>query len=178
MKNILVPTDLSLQSLNIIHEIINNEKEKLNIHLIHMVQHPNEITELLYKRKSHLYEHVPNSFTEALQVLRNKYLSQINNIMLSFYYGNRVAVVNIIIESNKIDAVYLLSDHQYMLPLKSSVSMVPLIKRCRLPVEMVHSKASVFSQSQPGSFSSLLANRHTDVHFTEKNKEQVYNQHI
>jgi hypothetical protein len=175
MKNILVPTDLSLQSLNIIHEIISNEKEKVNIHLIHMVQHPNEITELLYKRKSHLYEYVPDSFTEAVQVLRNKYLSQINNIILSFYYGNRVAVLNNIIESNKINAVYLLANHQYKLPLKSSVSMVPLIKRCKLPVEMVYYKGSVFSQSQPGSFSALLANRHTDVHFAEKNKEEVYN---
>ncbi len=69
MKNILVPTDLSLQSLSIIHEIMDNEKEKVNIHLMHMVQHPSDITELLYKRKSHLYEQVSNSFTEAIPVL-------------------------------------------------------------------------------------------------------------
>jgi hypothetical protein len=122
-----------------------------------------------------LYDQVSDSFTEAVQVLKNKYLQQINNIVLSFYYGNRVAVINSVIENNKIDALYLLANHQYKLPLKSSVSMVPLIKRCKLPVEMVHSKASVFSQSQPGSFSALLANRHTDVHFTEKAKEEVYN---
>ena len=174
MKNILVPTDFTLQSLSIIHEIVNSEEEKVNIHLFHMVLPSNDLTELFFQRKSHLYGQVPDAFTEALQVLKNKYLKQIGSITIQFYYGNRVAVVNDIVESNNIDSIYLLVNHHYRLPLASSVDMVSLAKKCKLPVEMVVSKTkSLISQS--GSISSLLVNQQGDIYLGTKAPEKAVN---
>ncbi len=102
MKNILVPTDLSVKSLSIIHEVVKRyRKESLRIHVIHMVHIPSDISELMFFRKSNLYERVPAAFTEAMQLLQNKYQSQIQMMNLEFYFGNYAGALNMVIENSQ-----------------------------------------------------------------------------
>ena len=173
MKNILVPTDFSLQSLSIIHDIVSKESERVKIHLFHMVLIPNDLTDLLFLRKSHLHAQVPDNFREAIQLLRNKYQKQVAKIDFSFYYGSRASVVSSIIESNNIDRVYMLANYQYKQPLPSSVNIMPLVEKCKLPVEKVNLRGKAFSQAQTGAFSALLANQYADVYFNEEMTEAV-----
>lgn len=175
MKNILVPTDFSLQSLSIVHDIVNNEKGKLNIHLFHMVLVPSDMADLLYMRKAHLHAQVPESFTEAIQLLKNKYLRQVAKIDFSFYYGNSRSAVNSIIESNGIAALYLLANHQYKLLLPASVNMVPLLQKCRLTPQLGYLKGRVFTQSQAGSLSVLLGGQNSNAAYSSLPAEEVYN---
>ncbi|MBE7172950.1 MAG: hypothetical protein INR73_20405 [Williamsia sp.] len=157
MKNILVPTDFSVQSLQLVHEIIKrNPQQKLSIYLVHLVQIPTDIADLLFARKRHLYEQVPGKFSQAVEMLKNKYASRINLMGLEFYYGNTPTVVNAIIENRNIDEVYVFADHLYNMPLKQSVDMTNLLNKCKVPVVQVQPKVRTNAPAEAHFFSSLF----------------------
>jgi len=99
---------------------------------------------------------VPNKFNEAVQLLRNKYQSQIAALGLEFYYGNYADVLNRIIESRKIDEVCLLENYNYSLPLPQSVNMIPFFNRCKVPVNRLHPAGRVLMQGEADLLSSLF----------------------
>lgn len=175
MKNILAPTDFSLQSLSIVHDIVSREHDKIRIHFFHMVLMPNDISQLLYSRKSHLHAQVPESFIEALQLLKNKYLKKVEKIDFHFYYGSTASVVNSIIENTKADKLYLLANYKYSLPLQSSVNMMPAVNKCKLPAEMVYLKGRIFTQGKMDTLSALLFNPHNNLTLSKQPVDEVYN---
>lgn len=157
MQNILVPTDFSVQSLNIVHQIVRkHQTNRVRIYLIHMVQIPNDIMDLMFLKKSRLFQQVPDKFNEAVQLLRNKYQSQIACLQLEFYYGNYADVLNRIIESRKIDEVCLPENYNYSLPLPQSVDMIPFFTRCKVPVNRLQPAGRVLVQGEADLLSSLF----------------------
>lgn len=175
MKHILVPTDFSLQSLSVVHEIVSQEREPVRIHFFHLVLMPNDLSDLLYSRKSHLHAKVPASFTEALQLLQHKYTRQVEKIDFNFYYGCSVSTINCIAENNKTDKLYLLADYAYQLPLRTSVNIQPLLRKCKLPKQTVPVQQKVFRQSQPDALSVLLKNQIDGVQYSRQQTEEIYN---
>ncbi len=75
MKNILLLTDLSVQSLWPVKEIIKNHsgQEELVIHVIHMIEAPANIQDLMCLGRSKNNIPLPASFTDSFSALRNKY---------------------------------------------------------------------------------------------------------
>jgi hypothetical protein len=135
MKNILVPTDFSVQSLQLVHDIVKkNQPQPVSVYLVHMLHMPTDILDLLFVKKYQLYQQVPDSFNQATEMLKNKYLSRIKWMGVEFYYGSSASILNDIIENRKIHEVCVLDNYSYSLPLKRSVNMIPLVKRSKVPV--------------------------------------------
>jgi len=157
MKNILLPTDLTVQSLSPIHNIVRDAKnEKLAIHVVHMLHLPTSITDLLFIKEKNHFTSVPENFSEAFQMLRNKYKTSLESITLKFVYCNTSRYLNNFIEGNYIDEVYMLSNYTYQQPLPESVKFEGYINKCKAPLHKLPLGEGAFSEYQ--ILSSLLIN--------------------
>ena len=157
MKNILVPTDFSVQSLQLVHEIVKRHpQQKVSICLVHMVHIPTDITDLLFVKRHRLYDYVPAKFSQAIEMLKNKYASRIAGMALEFYYGSTATVLNSIIENRKIEEVFVFAGHAYALPLKQSVDMIRLLGKCKVAVNKIAPKVKTGLPGEAHLFSSLF----------------------
>lgn len=149
MKNILLPTDLSVQSLWPIHNIVKEaNNQKVNIRVVHLLNQPTGITDLLWLNSSKPYKQVPASFTEAFQLLKNKYAHAIEKMEFSFVYGSTARFVNNFIAGNNIDAVYMLTNYKYAQPLSNSVNSVLLFQKCKVTMHQLPLHAEALSNYQ------------------------------
>lgn len=109
VKNILIPTDLTLHSLNLIKHALQLLKgEACHIVLLHPVPLPdrNSITELLMlPRDEGLLEKPGAAFKKALDRITKAYAIEINSIEISRVYCDSASQINDFVVSNKIDLV-------------------------------------------------------------------------
>ena len=171
MIQILIPTDFSVRSLHIVHDIVKrNEGQRISIYVLHLVHIPNDISDLIFFRKSLLYNRVPVAFTEAMQMLRNKYASQLK-LELHFSYGNHIKALNMTIESFGIDEIYSSGKHHYTLPLNNSVDIISMLPKCNIPVYKVGSKPAIETAEEANMLSSLFSD---DTSFSRTKPEATF----
>lgn len=170
MKNIIIPTDFSVQSLSIVHNIIkDNAAEPVSIKALHMLHMPVDILDLMFLNKAKAYAQVPAFFNEALQALRNKYGRQLN-INLEIIYGNNTRVLKNYFD-NKPDArLYVLSDFSYNHGLKNSVNLKPMLAKCKLNIQHVLQDVNT-TIHQPNALSALLVSDRDFVLYTQPSLE-------
>lgn len=156
MKNVMLPTDFTVQSLWPVHNIVKEAGgEKICIQVVHVLGMPVDVTDLLMIKSSKPYHEIPMHFREAFELLCHKYKGVIEKMVVRFIYGNTSRVLNNHIASCKIDEVYLIDNHDYGLPFKNSISFAALMKGCcNVPVRRVALPSDAFLPYQ--IFSSLL----------------------
>jgi hypothetical protein len=133
MRNILLPTDLSLPSLYPIHEIGRTSAgHKCRVYLVHTLAMPTGITELLFLKKP--FHQVPAAFIGALDILRRRYSGIIETIHFDFVYGNNRNYLRQYMEAREIQTVYILKDHEYDLPLLQSTDCRLALWHCDVPI--------------------------------------------
>lgn len=153
MKNILLPTDLTISSLYPIHEICrSNEAEKYIIRLIHTLDMPTGIADLLFLQQRKPYDKVPLKFSEALEMLRKKYAGVLHSLNFEFLFGISRTYLDFYMESRKIDAIHLLKDHPYENTLPQSVSCISTLLKSKIPV--VYTKKNMHAEF--GTLTTLL----------------------
>jgi len=157
MKNILIPTDLSQKSLDVVHEVVKkNKNQQVNLYLVHMVRTPTDALELLFLKRNDLYSEVPREFFQSINDLRSTYPNQLGQIRFEFYYGHRAGILHSIIENLEIDEICVPDNHNFLLPLEQSVNMLPLLESCPVPVFKAPVYGKVSLQGN-GIMSSILA---------------------
>lgn len=146
MKHLLIPTDFSIQSLNIVHAAIaahDNGEEKLKITLFHLLSMSTDLSELVFRSMTNKhYEMVGEEFKEACEILQNRYSSKVKSINVKFGFGNTVQYLKNFLEGAKVDMVIIPSDAELTLPSTRSVEMVPLLKRTGVAIDVVSTKKS------------------------------------
>lgn len=153
MKTILLPSDLSIQSLYPVHNIIKEANgESVNIMVVHFLSLSTSISDLLTLKEP--YGQIPSHFTEAFQSLRNKYRVAINKLEFRFVYCNTTRYLNNFIEGNNINEVYLLDNYRYGTPLNNSVECKNFFSKCKVKVN--HLSLRPEAQSEYQILSSLL----------------------
>lgn len=135
MKNVLIPTDLTVQSLWPIHKLVNDANgETLNIYLVHVLYMPTDFHELIGIRKANPRELASANFLEAYEILRNKNKSVINMLHLDFIYGSNKRILANYMEGKAIDEIYQLTNFNYNFDLLQSVDFIPYLKQGQIPV--------------------------------------------
>lgn len=155
MKNVILPTDLTVQSLRPVHDIVHDaEGQEITIHVVHFIDMPTSISDLLFINQSKPYHAIPPRFNEAFQLLRNKYQGIVKNICFEFIFCNTSRYLHNFLEAKNIEAVYILKDYKYVQLLKQSVDFIPLLNKCKVPLQKLtlHSESAGDHQN----FSSLL----------------------
>lgn len=135
MKNILLPTDLTVQSLWPIHKLVENANgERLNIHVVHVLQIPTDFYELWGIGKTNPRALASENFIEAFEMMRNTHKSAINKFKLEFIYGSNKRIIINYIEGYNIDEVCMLSNYYYEFNSVKSVDFIPYLKKTKLPI--------------------------------------------
>lgn len=107
MKKILIPTDLTLQSLNLVKYALHLLKgETCQIHLVHLLELPDSITELLMlPREKDRLEQVNTTFSNALERLQKSYSIEIDKIHVTHLYCDSSLHLSNYILRNNIDVI-------------------------------------------------------------------------
>lgn len=143
MKNILLLTDLSLSSLWPLHAVVKEQAtQPITIHVVHMLDIPTSITDLLSLKSRRPYASLSAQFNEALQLLRKKYSRQIEAIHFRFLYGNNSRILNNFIEANNIACTYVTTSSNLIVT-DGRADFLPLLKGCKVPVHQAPLRSEV-----------------------------------
>ncbi len=136
MKHILIPTDFTIKSLKLVKAAVSRfPGEELNIILVHALEPDHSISGLLLMTKRlGVHQLYTPEFTEACEVLRNKYASVVRRIKIEFYYGNTRAYLKNFLDNRQIDAILLPEDYNLEKPSKASRDLSPELLRSGYPV--------------------------------------------
>jgi hypothetical protein len=109
MKTILIPTDFTIESLNTVKEALKQRAgENINLILVYGAYLSDSITDLLFISKPKQLATLQNKkFTEACEILRNKYDSQINSLRVELFSGHNQRAFEHFLTGNAVDELYV-----------------------------------------------------------------------
>lgn len=138
-KTILIPTDFTVNSLNVLKSILiqNEEKQTYNVILLHGMSLSDSIRDLLFFSKSKQIDSLTNpEFEEAYEVIRNKFDSQISSLRIDLFTGYNLSAFNNYLEGNKVEQIFI-SDKKPVLTNKNSFDLSRFIEKCQVEVTKV-----------------------------------------
>ncbi|KQR95148.1 hypothetical protein ASG01_04655 [Chryseobacterium sp. Leaf180] len=112
MKTILIATDFSLESLNILKKVLKEKNEQQDnsqyeILLVSGYDMGDSIRDLLFGNKAHIMDKICNKeFTEACSIIRNKYPHLIHKIRCDIFSGSFTRVFENYLKAENVDEVY------------------------------------------------------------------------
>jgi hypothetical protein len=152
-KSILLPTDLSISSLYPIHEICKNAGgQRCNIYVVHTLNAPTGIMDLLFLKDRKPYKMLSSSFLEGLEMLRKKYASTIHLLSFEFLYGHSRAYLRGYMDARGIGSIYMLRNYQYLPGLEQSVNCIAALQKCKKPITYVEKSF----HAEVGTLTTLL----------------------
>ena len=138
-KTILIPTDFTVNSLNVLKTILiqNEAKQAYNVILLHGMSLSDSIRDLLFFSKSKQIDSLTNpEFEEAYEVIRNKFDSQISSLRIDLFTGYNLSAFNNYLEGNKVEQIFI-SDKKPVLTNKNSFDLSRFIEKCQVEVTKV-----------------------------------------
>ena len=138
-KTILIPTDFTVNSLNVLKSILiqNEAKQTYNVILLHGMSLSDSIRDLLFFSKSKQIDSLTNpEFEEAYEVIRNKFDSQISSLRIDLFTGYNLSAFNNYLEGNKVEQIFI-SDKKPVLTNKNSFDLSRFIEKCQVQVTKV-----------------------------------------
>ncbi len=134
-KTILIATDYSLESLNILKKVLKEKdaKEDQNQYRILLVSgydQGDSIRDLLFNTKSTVFSKIrPEEFCDAYGIIRNKYPHLVDKIVCDIFTGSFQRTFNQYVKAENIEEAY------YSPSIKSKgkgkFDLIPYIRKCR-----------------------------------------------
>lgn len=149
-KNILIPTDFSLESLNILKTLLHETDAKqidvaYQIVFITGYDKGDSIRDLLFQSDASIIQKLrTNEFNEALSILKNKYAEYFLSTKFILYNGIFQSRFNQVLDSNKIDAIYF-STAKLSSASKNIFCLNKSIKKCDLPKYEIQTQTPIKS---------------------------------
>lgn len=160
-KTVLIPTDFSIASLNIVKNYLNEQPAhmRLNIILLHGLHQTDSITGLLFYSKTRLLQDlVSKEFNEGCDVLKNKYASKIRSMRKDVFSGFTQAAFNQYVEANRVDEACVPILYNPKFKNNSSFDLMPYVKASNLHIESTGSGIDV-PMPERGKVAELFFNR-------------------
>jgi hypothetical protein len=131
MKNILIPTDFSVRSLDLVKAAVYaGINEPMNILLVHCFKMSDDIQELMaLARRRKDYEHISDEFKAVCAQLQERYPARINDIRVECFYGSTIAVFKNYLYANKIGLIIYDEHFRFTKVNKSSIDPLNIIKK-------------------------------------------------
>lgn len=130
-KTVLIPTDFTVQSLNILKSVLstNESNVTLDIILLHGLTLSDSIRDLLFSTKYQQIESLTTpEFEEACEVIKNKFDSQISSLRIDLFTGYNVSAFNNYLEGNRVVEIYV-SDNKPVFTNKKSFDLSRFIEK-------------------------------------------------
>jgi hypothetical protein len=131
MKNILIPTDFSIRSLDLVKAAVYaGINEPMNILLVNFFKMSDNIQELMMlSRRMKEYEHISDEFREMCAQLEDRYPARINSIRVECFYGSTIAVFKNYLHANAISMIIYDEHFRFTKVNKSSIDPLNIIKK-------------------------------------------------
>jgi len=106
MKNILIPTDFSEESLNVLDDyLVSSDDDKINVLFFHAIKLSDSITDLLLlSRRTKEIEKIPQSFRNYCVCIQEEF-SKVDTVKFQYFYGHTMAIFRNFMEANAIDLI-------------------------------------------------------------------------
>lgn len=134
-KTILIATDYSLESLNILKKVLkekdaSEDQNQYNILLVSGYDMGDSIRDLLFNTKSTIFSKIkPQEFNDAYGIIKNKYPHLINKVICDIFTGSFQRTFNNYVKAENIEEAY------YSPSIKSTgkgkFDLIPYIKKCK-----------------------------------------------
>jgi len=158
-KTIVIPTDFTVKSLNVLKTVLNqnHNKEVLDVILLHSLSLTDSIRDLLFFSKHEQINALMNpEFEEAYEVIRNKFDSQISSLRIDLFTGYNLSAFNSYLEANKVEQIFV-SAYQTEKAF-DGLDWIRFIDKCAVEVTRIDLATS---QSVPenGKFAEVFVNQ-------------------
>ena len=155
MKTVLIPTDFSLVSLNIVKQAAAYfSDERVRVVLFHALHAPTDIQDLLSINSRVPHEKITEEFRHTCAAIKRKSNDAIAHISFQYLYGNTTAVFKNFIEANSIDCIFFPSHIVLQNAYANSVDMGSLFRHASIPFI-----TSISSATSSKTFSSLASDK-------------------
>ena len=109
---ILIPTDFTIASLNLLKKALSDQADSTrNYLLVFDCNLSDSITDLLFLSKATLIHSCSNeTFNEGLEILKNRYSNAIDTLRIEPFYGYTKTAFRNFVEANNVVEAYLPSE--------------------------------------------------------------------
>ena len=150
MKTVVIPSDFSIESIQVAETIVRDSKEEVRIIFTHLFHVADDIQDLLfsnYRKKE--YEFVSETFRNECKILEDLYSENLKSIKIEFFYGSRLASFKNFLDYNEADCIAYSESYGIPKLSKSSLDALPVIKKCGLPlINADQIRETVFSDAK------------------------------
>lgn len=131
MKRILIPTDFSISSLNIVKSALEQlEDDAHHITLIVGRESSNSISDLLfYSKEKVLKELITADFIDAIQLIQNRYSTKISSISYDVLHSQNKNYIRNYVEANNIELLVLPDQLAFTKRNKKSINLIPILAK-------------------------------------------------
>lgn len=154
MKNIVIPTDFSVHSLQLVSRLAEHYRgEQLDITLLYALNMPTDLMDLLFIHQRNPHQELAGAgFTAACEIMENKYASVIRSLKVRVVYGNNRRIIRNLLDAGNITEIVLPKESTLQPTHPDAVDLVPLLKKSGKPVRYLPLQAVTGVQKE------LLAN--------------------
>lgn len=134
-RTLLIPTDFSVGSLVLAQRALekSDSEAPVNVLLVHGYSLSNGITDLLFLSSSRILESLNTSaFSEAIEILKNKYASKIDTFKTDLFFGGTQAAFNNYVEAKRVEKAYVADGYRVQSPSRSSFDVTPYILKSKI----------------------------------------------
>jgi len=148
---ILIPTDFSIESTQVLKEFLNQlgPQEQVRIIFCSGYHKHESMYDLLFYSKTKVHRNFNlRSFEEAIHILENKYKPNVISTKVEFFSGWTRASFEHFLEGNKIDQIIYSSDVKLKSKHKQWFDIVPFIQKVKFRNTEIHVPQEVWPFEQ------------------------------
>lgn len=138
-NTILIPTDLSIASLNTLKIALERDYETPpNVVLMYSEYLSDSISDLLFYSHSKLLKaRISDSFKEALEIINNKFKHKIDSINIKCYHGLNNQALNNFLIANQVSQIFIPQNYR-LKTLGKSFNPIDMLKASSVPIAIVN----------------------------------------
>lgn len=138
-KTILIPTDFSIGSLNLVKEAARAVTgESVRLLLVHGVYLPDSIVDLLFFSKQRMIDAMATKdFNDACRIVRHKYYSQVSAIQIELFTGFTQSAFQGLVDGFGVEQAFVPKSYPMKASFPRSFDIMPFIRRSRITLTEV-----------------------------------------
>jgi hypothetical protein len=135
MRNVLVPTDFSAASFDLVEQAIHTMGEQVvNITMFHAFQMPFFVSDLIRNQRKPYHDLLTDAFRNNCKQIKQQYPKQVNSIVFRHLFGNTPAVFRHFVDANDIDLIVYPDQYEFLPVHPDSVDPGRMFRKSRVPL--------------------------------------------
>jgi hypothetical protein len=128
-KTVLVPTDFTMESLNLFKYIMETTTVDVHVIFLHCMSPSDSIIDLLFTSSDDLPESlITRDFKEAISIIKNRYGSHRSTEVVEVFRGRTHGAFINFLEGNKVDEIIVPKEYKFIKAKSNSVDPMSFIK--------------------------------------------------